>query len=604
MSDYIVLAWGDDALARGQTIKDRLVADGAWRLVVDRQNMAVFLSRVRPLPHILLSGQTGLIIGPVFDTALALSGCGRVADLSGIHGGDAATLCRRLIKSAWGSYVAVLPDGDGAPNVFRDPLGGLECLTWRRDEVFVAASRLDPAAPHAPRALAIDWRSVAALLRQKNLSSVTVPLTGVTGVDPGVLQCADGSLLRLWRPAEFARNRAVRRNPRPEDLASVVDGCVAAWATGRSGILCEVSGGLDSAILVAALRRARAPVVAGLNHYWPQPEADERGFARLVAEQAGLELTERPHGLLSLDAGKLAQIAGAARPSFSGADPNYDADMAARLGEAGVDSLFTGQGGDAVFYQMATAALAGDLLRGVPSGRSWVCAMTLLAHRTRRTAWSLLLEAARTWRAPVASQASVSFLTEAAARGGAADRHPWLGDLKGVSPAKQIQIQALANNQSMFGDSLRSRAGRLIQPLLSQPVVEFCLSVPAPILAIGVTDRPFARAAFADRLPPAVLHRRWKGDLSVFFAQSMAESLPFLRSFLLEGRLVAHGLIDPRRLEPILHRDELIWFDHSGELTIAVVIEAWVRHWEASLARAPGQVGELGVGPAFQRERI
>lgn len=587
MSDFIVLAWREDAAAHGRAIKDRLVTDGAWRLVVDRQYLAVFLSRERPLPHILLSGQAGVIIGPVFDTALALTGCGRVADLSSAYGGDATTLCRRLIKSAWGSYVAILPDGDGAPNLFRDPLGGLECLAWRRDGVFVAASRLDPTAPHAPLDLAIDWPAVAALLRQKNLSSVTVPLVGVTGVDPGVLQSANGDHQRLWRPGKFAASGAARRNPRPEDLAAVIDGCVAAWATGRAGILCEVSGGLDSAILVAALRRAQAPVVAGLNHYWPQPEADERGFARQVAHDAGLELTERPHGLLSLDADKLAQVARAARPSFSGADPNYDADMAARLGEAGVDSLFTGQGGDAVFYQMATAALAGDLLRGVPSGQSWHSAMTLLAHRTRRTAWSLVSEAVRAWRAPVAPHAAVSFLTEGAAAGGARDRHPWLCDLQGVSPAKHVQIQALANNQSMFGDSLRSRAGRLIQPLLSQPVVEFCLSVPAPILAIGVTDRPFARAAYADRLPSAVLHRRWKGDLSVFFAQSMAESLPFLRPFLLEGRLVARGLIDPRRLEPILDRDELIWFDHSGELTIAVVIEAWVRHWEASLASAP-----------------
>jgi asparagine synthase (glutamine-hydrolysing) len=80
--------------------------------------------------------------------------------------------------------------------------------------------------------------------------------------------------------------------------------------------------------------------------------------------------------------------------------------------------------------------------------------------------------------------------------------------------------------------------------------------------------------------------RRGKGDLSVFFAQSMAANLPFLTTFLLDGRLARHGLIDRTRLEPLLSRDELIWFDHSGEFTIAMVLEAWVRHWEASLAKA------------------
>lgn len=586
MSDFIVLAWRSDAAGPGQALKDRLAADEAWRLAVDRPNLALFLSRQRPLPFVLLPGLGGVVIGPVFDRALALAGQGRVADLSGVHG-DPVTASRRLIHDAWGAYVAVLPEDDGGLGLFRDPLGALECLTWRCDGVFVAASRLDPSSPWAPRDLAVDWTALGALMRQKNLSSVTVPLTGVEGVDPGVLRRADGTRLRLWRPADFATARAARRDVEPKHLAAAVDGCVAAWANGCSGVLCEVSGGLDSAIVLAALRRAGAPVVAAINHYWPQPEADERVFARAVAELAGLTLTEQAHGLLALDEARLAQVAVSARPSFSAADPNYDADMAGRLGADGADSLFTGQGGDAVFYQMAGAFLAGDLLRGAPAGRPAGEALALLAHRTRRTVWSLVGEALASWRRPVSLHRSSPFLAEVHAAPSEGDRHPWLADLRGVSPARQVQIQALANNLSMFGDSLRSRAGRLIQPLMSQPLVELCLAIPAPMLAIGPTDRPFARAAYANRMPPAVRDRRWKGDLSVFFAQSLAASLPFLRDFLLGGQLVAHGLIDPTRLEPVLHRDELIWFDHSGELTIAFILEAWARRWEANEAGKP-----------------
>lgn len=580
MSDFIVLAWREEAACRAQTIKSRVAADPAWRLAVDGAHMAVFLSRDRPLPLLRLPGVTGVIIGSVFDTGEAAAGRGQVADLTRLCGESPVALCRRLTQEAWGSYVAVLPDGDGAPNVFRDPLGSLECLAWRRDDVFVIASRLDPRAPHAPPDLVIDWRSLSALLRQKSLSSVTVPLLGAQGVDPGVMHSADGRRWRLWTPSNFAQTRLARRDARPEDLAAVVDGCVAAWVKGRGGALCEVSGGLDSAILVAALRRAGAPIIGAFNHYWPEPEADEREFARIVAQAVGLDLTERAHGLLCWDAEKLAKVAGAARPSFSAADANYDADMAVSLAEFGADSLFTGQGGDAVFHQMAPAALVGDILLGGHPVKGRLSALATLAHRSRRTVWSLLSEAMK--RRRMDGGAHVSFLTDDAAAPQPGDRHPWLQDFRGVSRAKQVQIQALTNNQSMFGDSLRARAGRLIQPLLSQPVVELCLSIPAPMLAVGDTDRPFARAAYAERLPAAVLRRRWKGDLSVFFAQSMAESLPFLRSFLLEGRLAGQGLIDRERLEAILHCDELIWFDHSGELTAAVILEAWVRHWEAA----------------------
>lgn len=578
MSDFIALAWRAEAESQALAIKAALAADVAWRQAVDASQMAVFLRRDRPLPLVRLPGLTGVVIGPVFDMAEALEGRGRVAEFIHLTGARPVELCRRLIESAWGSYVAILPDPDGAPNIFRDPLGGLECLTWSRDRVYVAASRLDPAGPHAPQRLSIDWTALGALLGDKSLSSALVPLHGVEGVLPGSLRMADGRQVPIWRPADFARRRAARPKTTPQDLATVIDGCVAAWSKGCSGVLCEVSGGLDSAIVLAALQRAKALVAGAIHHYWPQPEADERAFARAVAQGVGVDLTEQAHGLLHLDAEKLATVASAARPSFSAADPNYDADMAARLEALGADSLFTGQGGDAVFYQMAGAGLAGELMRGGLGLGARRRALGQLAHRTRRPAWSLLAEAMSRRQASISPPVPLSFRDAGAAPSGA--RHPWLGELKGVSPAKQAQIQALTNNQSMFGDSLRARAGRLIQPLMSQPVVELCLAIPAPMLAIGASDRPFARAAYEGRVPSSVLERRWKGDLSVFFAQSMAASLPFLRTFLLEGRLAAEGLIDPAKLEPILHRDELIWFDHSGELALTAILEAWVRHWE------------------------
>lgn len=587
MSRYVALAWNETAAEPAAQMKRRLAQDPSLRLAVDRPTLAVYLDAASPWPCVQLPGQAGVVIGTVFDKQEALAGRGRVAELALIHARTPVEVARRLVTRCWGAYVAILPDRSG-PCLFRDPLGALECLAWTRDGVFVAASQLDPTAAWAPTRLGIDWPALGALLRQKNLSSVTVPLTGVRGVDPGTLLQGDHQVVRLWRPADFAAVPSLRKDASPRQLAAVVDGCVAAWALGRCAVLCEVSGGLDSAIVLAALLKAGAPVSAAINHHWLQPEADERVFARAVAEGAGLPLTEKAHGPLALDAEKLARVACAARPSFSAADPDYDLDMAGRLAASGADALFTGQGGDAVFFQMATSALAGDLLRGLGAGRLSASAWAQLAHRMRTPVSSLIAEALNGWRRPVPLMPGVSFLGPAATASDAADRHPWLQDTGGVTPAKQLQIQALANNQSMFGDSLRARGGRLVQPLMSQPVVEFCLSIAAPTLAIGPLDRPFARAAFAERLPAPVRERRWKGDLSVFFARSMAENLDFLRDFLLQGRLAAHGLIDPGRLEPVLQHYQLIWFDHSGELTIAVQLEAWARWWEARLDAGGG----------------
>lgn len=121
---------------------------------------------------------------------------------------------------------------------------------------------------------------------------------------------------------------------------------------------------------------------------------------------------------------------------------------------------------------------------------------------------------------------------------------------------------------------------------MAQPLVEACLGVPAPILALGQLDRPYARAAFADRLPPVSLLRRSKGDVSVFFSKSLAASLPTLRPFLLEGRLASQGLIDVDRLEPLLYCEPMIWRDCVGEVMLTATLEAWVRAWERKIRSA------------------
>ena len=75
--------------------------------------------------------------------------------------------------------------------------------------------------------------------------------------------------------------------------------------------------------------------------------------------------------------------------------------------------------------------------------------------------------------------------------------------------------------------------------------VELALGLSVPLLTDdGRADRRLARAAFADRLPPEILHRRSKGEMTAYFGRQAAASIPFLRDHLLGGRLAARGLID------------------------------------------------------------
>jgi asparagine synthase (glutamine-hydrolysing) len=581
MGEYLAMVWPRGVPSQAAEAKRAAIeAEGDWTLAHRAHEIAVYVRGARPPKVRAAPNQGGAVIGDLFDTAATREGRAQDFPLHLMVNAAPADAARLLIRHAWGRYVAILKAGDAPPTLLRDPTGALDCLTWVRDEVTFIASTPPAHGPCAPEGLAVDWSKVGDILARGNLWSEICPLAGVVAVGPGVMRAGwDASqATRLWRPADHARPSRTWLDP--EGLADLVDACVAALAKDRSSILLEISGGLDSAIVAASLARCGAPVVAAINAYWPQREGDERVWAQRIADRFGFSLVTSPRGLMAVDEAMLDQTAGAARPGLNAQDPDLDRDLAEQLAKVGAQALFTGQGGDGVFYQMGHPALAADILRGRPTPAGRAASLAMLARRTRTTVWSLMGRAMQPLARLSPGIPPPSFLAEGVAL---PPPHPWVADHRGVSPAKRIQIRGLTNIQTAYGDSLRGRAADLIHPLMAQPIIEACLAIPAPILALGAVDRPFARAAFADRLPSESLQRRSKGDVTVFFSKSVATSLPALRPFLLDGRLAAKGLIDIDRLEPLLHPEPMIWRDCVGEVMLAATLEAWVRAWERKI---------------------
>ena len=591
MGDYLALAWppGQPGQAADR-MREAILADG-WRVAHVEFCILVCVKgerapRVQELPQ-----RRGVLIGEIFDTQATLASAGAAFDPAILKDLDPPDAALVLSRCCWGRYVALFTPPREAPSIFRDPMGGLECVTWTRDEVRLVSSQIPTRGSYAPVDLAVDWARVEALLADVALASDEVCLHGVRAVGAGVLRSGpDGSLVRrLWLPAEHARRAGSRGGPMspawsPAHLAKTIDACTRALTADRAAVVAEVSGGLDSAIVALALERALAPVIQAINHFWPSPEGDERTYAHAVAAVLGKPLQTVARGDLQFDLEGLLRCAGGPRPAFNAQDADYDQDMAARLRSVGAQALFTGHGGDAVFFQMPEPGLARDLLRGPAPAMGRFEAVATLARRLRMSVWKLIaLALGREGRDPGGLRAPRFLIRSGPMR----RRHPWLEDLRGLDGAKRVQIRALTHTQMLVGESLRGQVADLIHPLLAQPVVELCLSIPAPILAIGAHDRPHARAAYADRLPALIRDRRGKGDVTSVFARSIAAGLSVLRPFLLEGRLAAQGLIDRAKLEPLLDAEALIWRDYTGEIMRAVFIEAWVRVWQDRLAAKP-----------------
>jgi asparagine synthase (glutamine-hydrolysing) len=489
-----------------------------------------------------------------------------------------------LIMSAWGRFIAARLDSSGALTaLLRDPSGAMECLTWRSSDLVIAASDTPEWLTQVLQpSWSIDYERIALALSEPAALSGASLLIGLTALVPGSLQ--ELPVVRpaklLWTPSSFARDGARLRQSDPMILRERLQACIDDLASVASPVAAEISGGLDSSIVAACLARTSGENVrAWVNVYGPDREGDERSYASALASHIDISPTflPRPEGRLTLTV--LEALSHGPRPGQNGMDFLHDQDMADHCKTWGVEAVFTGKGGDAILVHGLTGAVFEDLwhLRG------WRAAfgpeVIGIARWTGRSLWSLIRD--NLYPSPSPPQDGLRLASDS--RPTDLIAHPWLEAIDDLGPAKRAQIRGLIDGIGFHGPSRQGAIVDLFHPLLCQPVVEHCLSLPTVLLTQARRDRALARDAFADLVPKMITERRWKGDLTAYFGRMIANSLSLLRPFLIDGRLTALGLLDRERLDEALRPENLAWRGGYGEIMTVAVIEAWVRSWEARL---------------------
>ncbi len=473
-------------------------------------------------------------------------------------------LSSEVVRSGWGRYILAWRDDDGRLAVIRDPSGAIDCVWWRSGNLRLASDQPPQVADALlPPEIAIDWEVLEALSNDPGLLSDRPPLRGLNVVTPGDLIVLGDTVEHhvVWRPSRFVGGAF---DDSPDALRTLVDHVVAASLSSHERIQGEISGGLDSAVVSSSVAAAglgsRARFV---NYFGDWGEGDERVYAAAAAEKSGLRLTAHRKPVAAITEALLRPLGEGIRPALHGVDVAYDRDVARRLRQGRATALVTGQGGDAVFYQAPEPRIVVDrrLREGLAGFRPRYWGE--MARWTRHSAWTLARVAL--WPPPQ--------------RPSAAPVHPWRADAAGLPPGKSGQVHRLANCQLFWSDCLRARAADLIHPLLSQPIMEHCLAIPADRLTRGPRDRGLARKAFAGRLPASIAQRRDKGDLGRFYGHVVQRSLADLRPLLMEGLMVEHRLLDPVKLGRDLEPERLLWSPGANRPLLLGVLEVWVRRW-------------------------
>lgn len=381
MFRYIALAWAASspgATRLAHALSERLSAHPDWQVVHTSPRSCVFLAGAVHDANdaYRLHESRGVVLGRLFDRRACNATNEQIAHL--LAGSDAIVTSggRTLLDRYWGRYVAFFESVNGDLQVLRDPSGTLPCFILGHEGVTVAFSWLEdvlsllPQIP-VPRP---DIDAVAACMAFGELTGRRCALEGVTQALPGERVSLDdagqraGSL--IWDAVQVAQD--------PYDmglagamnaLRETVGNCVNAWASCYDAVLLRLSGGVDSSILMSCLAEDCTPTrVTCLNYHSVGADSDEREFARLAATLANRELIEYERdSTFRLE--RLLDVARTPAPfNYVGRIASHsDADIA---GVIGAPAMFTGAGGDQLFFEVRQWWPAADYLRlrGFDSG--------------------------------------------------------------------------------------------------------------------------------------------------------------------------------------------------------------------------------------------
>lgn len=602
MFRYLGLVW-DPADENASTTAGRIVAhgpSGPWRTALQRPGMQVWVAGERPGGNRSqgLADRHGVLLGTVFRRRHLLDGGPMAATLDAAEQQRIlASTGRALVDEFWGRSVAIFSTPDGRSHIVRDASGTLPCFLMAHEGVWIVFSRLDDVFATIPRLPPprISWDGVGAHLLCGAIGGPETVLAGVSQVLPGeVLHLGRTDVRRelLWDPVGIARRPALLDEPAARlMLRETVRGCVRAWASCYDSLVLRLSGGVDSSILCGCLDRCEtAARVTLLNYFSAGTNADERSFARLAAARAGrrlIELEDDPSVLLErlfdtslspFPEGYLGRI-GTATPD------------AATARQHGAGALFTGAGGDALFYEFRRWWPAADYLHVRGVDRGFLAGAMDAARLGKLSVWRTLRlavgERLRPTRCIDHPGRHLTLVEPAALPGPEIHRrfvHPLLWGRIDLPLGKLNQLQQLMLPLACDDPFEQDAAPEIVNPLLSQPLVELALTIPTYTLTRGGQGRSLARRAFADILPPEIAARRSKGGANDFARSVLRHNLPFARSLLLDGQLVARGYLRRARVvEALSDRPSTLAIPVS-EIHAMIALEVWLTRWQRRAA--------------------
>lgn len=540
-----------------------------------------------PKALIILPDGAGFVLGTLFHRH------GPAEPISQLEANDAeaieATQGQHIVDRFWGRYIAVIR----TPRqllVLRDPSGALPCYySVSRDELVIASepSFLVAATGRVP---GLDRPQLAKALALGGLPEERTALEGVRQILPGTSLQVRQQVISTgicWSPWEFASQQTEQSHEEhAEKLRRSTQFCVSGWARVGGRALLGISGGLDSSIVAACLQSSGsdfACVTLSTN----DPLGDERSYSRALTSHLGRELFEESYALDDVDLGQ-SSVRHLPRPFGRPDLQAYDAAVLRVAKQIGAGVVFSGNGGDNVFYMSHSARPLADRLLSEGWSLRLLETVRDISTLTGANGIEVVLHGLGAWRRSSGSYAwksELGFLTDAAVEALASNPvyHPWLEQPDGFKlPGKAAHIAMLVRMHHSL-DAYCEREGLAVfHPLSSQPLLETCLQIPSWLQCDQGFDRSVARRAFRSILPEIVVDRRTKGGPQGFSFQIFHRFRDEIKERLMNGFMADERIVDRSAIEAAFGPDIQSTAADITRLLMLVDAEAWVSHWQSA----------------------
>ncbi|PZO55836.1 MAG: hypothetical protein DCF16_01840 [Alphaproteobacteria bacterium] len=606
---FIVFRWTPterEPSRRGRALAAKLT-DHEWKKILDWRGVLAFIHVDSLHDVMVLPAEFGFIAGPLF----ARQGGQQVLELSSVEAEALITTgAAELFSKYWGPCCAILHNrGYDYFHAVRDPAGSNPIYVWSTERLHCLFTHTDDFLACCDEPASCDEKMLGIYMVQPRILTKRTAIEGVEELLAGErLTLGRTSIERkfIWRPTQSGRKAIADFGQARGALRAAVMESAASWnqyndRRGANPIAHRLSGGLDSSIVLGALRKAAGGEIICF-HEFPEatPEGDERAFARAAALYADCELIEHESKAGDFDYGRILDAPLPARPShteFSHANTGLGDAIAAR----GARVVTSGQGGDQVLHRRRFAEIAVD----AAFDRVGLKPYFLIAQDTARLAripiWSVFAKTIERALRPQPSFLNSAFTQAVLAHPGAIELaeeewrdHPLRQMLLNETPARTARALHVGDLSYYFEVSEITRRFETAPILASLPVIETVLAIPPYVMTQGGLDRALARAAFRDLLPTEIIERSSKGDTTRFHNRVLERQLPLFRELLLDGELVRRQLLDRAAIERALTPDFVANGAIKGALMSAFMAEAWLRRFvqRTSVCASPDQ----GVG--------